>query len=131
MRDDVEITYVTSLDGAFTQSDVQPRALWTARAKGINVTTEFSTGQVDAAAGTLVSWDEREVPFDLLVTIPLHGGSEFVGRSGGLGDDLGFIAVDQATLQADAATNVFAIGDATDVPDVEGRARSPTSRVRR
>ena len=36
--------------------------------------TEFSTGQVDADAGKLISWDEREVAFDLLVTIPLHGG---------------------------------------------------------
>ena len=26
-----------------------------------------------------MSWDEREVPFDLLVTIPLHGGPAYVG----------------------------------------------------
>jgi sulfide:quinone oxidoreductase len=63
-----------------------------------------------------VSWDEREVPFDLLVTIPLHGGAEFVGRSPGLGDELDFIPTDPHTLQAKAAPNVFAIGDATNVP---------------
>jgi sulfide:quinone oxidoreductase len=80
------------------------------------VTTEFNTGQVDGASGRLISWDDREVLFDLLVTIPLHGGSEIVARSPGLGDDLGFVAVDPGTLQSDAAPNVFAIGDATNVP---------------
>ena len=59
--------------------------------KGIALETEFATGEVDGAAGRLVSWDEREVPFDLLVTIPLHGGPAFVGRSPGLGDELGFV----------------------------------------
>ena len=30
----------------------------------------------------------RQVPFDLAVVIPLHGGAEYVGRSPGLGDEL-------------------------------------------
>jgi sulfide:quinone oxidoreductase len=56
------------------------------------------------------------VPFDLLVTIPLHGGPAYVGRSPGLGDDLGFVQADPHTLQSKAAPNVFAIGDATNLP---------------
>ena len=56
------------------------------------------------------------MPFDLLVSIPLHGGPAYVGRSPGLGDELGFVATDPHTLQAKAAANVFAIGDATNVP---------------
>jgi len=56
------------------------------------------------------------VPFDLAVVIPLHGGAGYVARSRGLGDELGFITVDQRTLQSEAAPNVFAIGDATGVP---------------
>ena len=78
--------------------------------------TEFATGQVDGEGGKLVSWDERELPFDLLATIPLHGGAAFVERSPGLGDELGFIPTDHATLQSQAAPNVFAIGDATNLP---------------
>ncbi len=62
--------------------------------------TEFATGQVDGESGRLVSWDEREIPFDLLVTIPLHGGAAFVARSPGLGDELGFVTTDNATLQS-------------------------------
>ena len=116
VRDRIEISYVTSLDGAFTRPTCNHELSGLLARKGIEVITEFNTGQVDGEGGKLVSWDDREVPFDLLVTIPLHGGAEFVGRSPGLGDDLGFVLVDPATLQAQAAPNVFAIGDATNVP---------------
>ncbi|HET7187017.1 MAG TPA: FAD/NAD(P)-binding oxidoreductase [Gemmatimonadaceae bacterium] len=71
---------------------------------------------MNGAAGTLHSWDEREIPFDLLVTIPLHMGAEFVSRSPGLGDDMGFIRTHPNTLQSLVSPNVFAIGDATNVP---------------
>ena len=116
IRDRVEIEYVTSLDAAFTKATCNRELSGLLGAKGIAVTTEFSTGQVDSAAGRLISWDDREVAFDLLVTIPLHGGSDIVGRAPGLGDEIGFVRVNRATLQAEAAPNVFAIGDATNVP---------------
>jgi sulfide:quinone oxidoreductase len=64
----------------------------------------------------LVSYDDREVPFDLAVVIPLHGGAAYVDRSPGLGDALGFVPVNPHTLQAAVKPNVFAIGDAADVP---------------
>ncbi len=48
--------------------------------------------------------------------IPLHGGAGYVSRSPGLGDELGFIPVDLGSLQAKVKPNVFALGDATDVP---------------
>ena len=50
------------------------------------------------------------------MVVPLHGGAAYVGRSPGLGDELGFVPVDRHTLQAKAEPNVFALGDATDVP---------------
>ncbi len=56
------------------------------------------------------------IAFDLLVTVPLHGGAAYVERSPGLGDALGFVATDPRTLQTAAKPNVFALGDATDVP---------------
>ncbi len=86
------------------------------RDKGIALVTEFNTGEVDGTGGRLVSYDDREVPFDLAVVIPLHGGAEYVGRSPGLGDDLNFVPTDERTLQSKAAPNVFVIGDAANVP---------------
>jgi sulfide:quinone oxidoreductase len=116
VRDRVEIAFVTPLDAAFTKPIASERLGGLLAEKGIELVTEFNVGEVDGAAGRLVSYDDREVPFDLLVTVPLHGGADYVGRSPGLGDDLGFVPTDPATLQSSARPNVFALGDATNVP---------------
>ena len=116
IRDRVQISYVTPLDSAFTKPNCAKELTHLLRDKGIELVTEFATGRVDGEAGVLASWDDREIPFDLLVTVPLHAGAEFVARSPGLGDDLGFVLTDPNTLQAKVAPNVFAIGDATNVP---------------
>lgn len=116
MRDKVDITYVTPLDSAFTKPACAASLSHLLDEKGIKLVTEFSAARADGEHGVLHSWDEREVPFDLLIAIPVHMGAEFVSRSPGLGDDMGFVLADQATLQSKAAPNVFAIGDATNLP---------------
>ena len=116
LRDRVDITYVTPLDAAFTKP-VASKALGGLLAeKEIELVTEFNTGEIDGSGGRLVAYDEREVPFDLLVTIPVHGGADFVARSPGLGDELNFVPADPSTLQSKAAPNVFVIGDAANLP---------------
>ena len=116
VRQEVEITYATPLDAAFTKPVAAEHLGGMFEQKGIGIEAEFATGEVDGKDGKLVSWDEREIPFDLLVTIPLHGGAPFVARSPGLGDELGFVPVDIHTLQSKAAPNLFAIGDAASLP---------------
>lgn len=116
IRDRVRITYVTPLDGAFTKPACTRELTHLLTDKRIELVTEFNAGRVDGEKGVLTAWDEREIPFDLLVAIPMHAGAEFVSRSPGLGDDLGFVLTDPNTLQAKAAPNVFSIGDATNVP---------------
>jgi sulfide:quinone oxidoreductase len=116
VRDKVEMTYVTPLDAAFTKPVASQHLGGLLDEKGIQLVTEFATGEVDGAHGRLVSWDEREIPFDLLVTVPVHEGAPYVTRSEGLGDALGFVPTDPGTLQSLARPNVFVLGDATDVP---------------
>jgi sulfide:quinone oxidoreductase len=116
IRDKVELAYVTPLDGAFTKPAAAQALGGILDEKGIELVTEFNTGEVDAAGGRLVSYDDREEHFDLLVTIPLHGGAPFVARSDGLGDDLNFATADEHTLQSKAKPNVFVIGDASNLP---------------
>ena len=116
VRDDVSLTYVTPLDAAFTKPVAAERLGRLLAEKEIEVVTEFNTGEVDGAAGRLVSYDDREVPFDLAAVVPLHGGAPFVGRSPGLGDELGFVPANEHTLQSRAAPEVFVIGDAAGVP---------------
>ncbi|WP_338058079.1 FAD/NAD(P)-binding oxidoreductase [Streptomyces cavernae] len=116
IRDKVRLTYATPLDAAFTKP-VAAKALGGLLAeKGIELVTEFTLGEVDGPGGRLVSYDEREVPFDLAVVVPLHGGAEYVGRSDGLGDELDFVPVDPRTLQLPSHPEVFAIGDAAGLP---------------
>lgn len=64
---------------------------------------------------TLVSYDDRRIPFDLLVTVPLNMGADYVARSG-LGDELNLVPVDRGTMLAHAWDNIFALGDANDIP---------------
>lgn len=116
IRDRVELTYVTPLDAAFTKP-VAARTLGGLLAKkDIALVTEFDIGSVSGGPRRLVSFDGREVPFDLAVVVPPHGGAPYVGRSRGLGDELGFVRVDPHTLRSPLWPNVFAIGDAAGVP---------------
>ena len=116
IRDRVELVYSTPLDGAFTKPVASERLARLLSEKEIELVTEFNTGEVDGVGGKLGSYDDREVDFDLLVTVPLHGGGAYVERSPGLGDALGFVPTDKRTLQTPARPNVFALGDATDLP---------------
>jgi sulfide:quinone oxidoreductase len=115
IRDRVELTLVTPLDGAFTRPVASRKLGGLLEAKGIGLVTEFNTGEVDAGGKRLVSFDGREVGFDLAVVVPVHGGQAYVGRSPGLGDALGFVPADERTLQAKASPDIFVIGDAADL----------------
>jgi sulfide:quinone oxidoreductase len=116
LRSKTTLTLATPLDGCFTKPIARAHLEHLLDEKEIAVEAEFSAGEVDKDGGRLVSYDGRELSFDLLVAVPLHGGAPFVGRSPGLGDALGFVPVDPHTLQAAASENVFALGDASDLP---------------
>ena len=115
VRDRVEIVYVTPLPGAFTKPTCSQTLGYMLTERKIALETDYLVERVDVEKKALVSYDEREVPFDLLVTVPLNMGADFVARSG-LGDELNFVPVDKATLQSKAHPNIFAIGDASDIP---------------
>ncbi|HWS58594.1 MAG TPA: FAD/NAD(P)-binding oxidoreductase [Actinotalea sp.] len=115
MRDKVEITYVTPLPGAFTKPVSAKYLGDMLEERSIGLEPDFVVEQIDAEGGTITAYDEREIPFDLLVTIPLNMGADFVGRSG-LGDDLNYIPVDKQTLLSTQYDTIFAIGDASNIP---------------
>jgi len=116
LRARTELLFATPLDGAFTKPVASERLAGLLAEKEIELVTEFNAGEVDGAGGKLGSYDGRELEFDLLVTVPLHGGAAYLERSPGLADALGFVPVDMHTLQTPTKANIFALGDATDLP---------------
>jgi len=115
IRDKVDISFVTPLDGAFTKPKASKVFGDFLTKKNINLVPDFSTGRVDHKNNKIISWDEKEVPYDLLVTIPTNMGDEVIERSG-MGDELNFIPTDKHTLKSKDHDNIFVIGDATDLP---------------
>jgi sulfide:quinone oxidoreductase len=115
LRDKTELVYVTPLPGAFTKPICSKVLGYLLEEKRIQVVTDFNIGSVDNEKHKIVSWDDKEVPYDLLVTVPTNMGDAVIERSG-LGDELNFIPTDPNTLQSKAHQNIFIIGDATDVP---------------
>jgi sulfide:quinone oxidoreductase len=115
IRDNVELVYVTPLDGAFTKPVASKHLGNLLEEKNIHVEPDFFLERVDAEDRKLVSYDEREVPYDLLVTIPLNMGADMITASG-LGNELNYVPVDSQNFLSKDHDNIFAIGDAADLP---------------
>ena len=115
VRNKVEIEYVTPLPGAFTKP-IAARFLGEfLDKKNIKLTTDFNVSRVDSTKNKIISYDGREVSYDLLVTIPTNMGSDVIARSG-LGDEMNYVPTDPKTLQSKSYENIFVIGDAADLP---------------
>ena len=115
LRDKVDITYVTPLEGAFTKPVASKYLGSMLEDRGIDIESDFMVESIDPEEKKLISYDEREIPYDLLVTVPLNMGADFVEESG-LGDELNFVPVDKETLLSTEYDNIFAIGDASNIP---------------
>ncbi len=115
MRDKVELIYATPLPGAFTKPIATQMLDHLLAEKGIRVEPEFMVERVDPDAKKLVSYDEREIGYDLLVSVPLNMGAPVIGKSG-LGDELNYVPVDKHTFVSSKFANIFALGDAAAIP---------------
>jgi len=115
IRDDVDITFVTPLPGAFTKPRASSILGELLTQKNIHLEADYNIMEVNHEQKTIRSYDEREVPFDVLITIPTNKGADVIGRSG-MGDELNFIPTDPFTLQSKNWENVWVIGDAGNLP---------------
>jgi sulfide:quinone oxidoreductase len=115
IRDRVELIYATPLSGAFTKPIAAKHLGDILDQKGIKVIPDFVVEHVDPDSRKLVHYDESEVEYDLLVTVPLNKGDEVVARSD-LGDELNYVPVDRHTFLSNVHPNIFVLGDAAAVP---------------
>jgi len=115
IRDKVETSLVTPLPGAFTKPVATKMLSDLLQEKNIEVIPDFYIERIDNEKKVLVSYDEKEVPFDVLTIVPLNKGDEMIARSG-MGDDLNYVPTDKNTLQSQEYENIFVIGDAANLP---------------
>jgi sulfide:quinone oxidoreductase len=115
MRDKVEITYITPLSGAFTKPKATAALDHLLEEKNIAIESDFAISEVDNENKKIIDYGGREIPFDLLVTVPTNKGDDLIERSG-LGDDLNYVPTNKGSLQSLAHKNIFVIGDATNIP---------------
>jgi sulfide:quinone oxidoreductase len=115
IRDKVEIVYVTQLEGAFTKPVASETLSGMLDERNIKIEADFVIERIDDERKVLISMDEREVEFDLLVTIPLNMGADYVARSG-LGDELNYVKADKETMLSTTRNNIFVLGDASNIP---------------
>ncbi|MCF6358220.1 MAG: NAD(P)/FAD-dependent oxidoreductase [Draconibacterium sp.] len=115
IRDKVDITFVTPMPGAFTKPIATKMLSELLVEKNIKVVPDFYIERVDNDEKKLVSYDELEIPFDVLTVVPVNMGDEMIERSG-LGDDMNFVLTDKETLQSKQHENIFVLGDASNIP---------------
>ena len=115
LRDRTELVFVTPLDGAFTKPVASRELGGALEDRHVTVETDFMIERVDQERKVIVSYDEREIAYDQLVTVPLNMGADLVARSG-LGDELNYVPVDKHTMRSTAHPEIFALGDASNIP---------------
>jgi sulfide:quinone oxidoreductase len=112
LRDDVDLTYTYPIQRVHGNPHIAEWARPIMEERDIEVETFFNAESVDPGAATITSMEGTELGYDLLVTIPPHAGIDLLEEAG-LGDD-GWVDVDKHTLEAEAAENVYALGDTAD-----------------
>ena len=84
--------------------------------KGIELHTFFNVETIDPERKVVVSLEGEELPYDLLILVPPHKGQQFLIDSGLAPAPGGWLPTDRATLLVGGRPNVYALGDATDLP---------------
>jgi len=115
IRDKVDITYVTPMSGAFTKPVASKMLGDLLEEKNIKVIPDFYLERVDNENKKLISYDEKEIDFDLLTIVPVNMGNQMIERSG-LGDDMNFVPTHKETMQSLSFENIFVLGDAANLP---------------
>jgi sulfide:quinone oxidoreductase len=116
LRQKSEVHFCSPIGRAFTIESVSEMATPIFEQKGIEVHTFFNVESIDAERHVIQSLEGEELPYDLLILVPPHKGQQFLIDSGFAPAPGGWLPTDRATLQVGGRPNVFALGDATDLP---------------
>jgi sulfide:quinone oxidoreductase len=116
LRDKCEMHFCSPIGRAFTIESVSEMATPILEEKGIELHTFFNVEAIEPEAKQVLSLEGEELPYDLLILVPPHKGQQFLMDSGLAPAPGGWLPTDRNTLQVGGRPNVFALGDATDLP---------------
>jgi len=116
IRDRTIIDYCSPIGRAFTIESVSEMVTPILAEKGIEVHTFFNVETIDPDRKVVLSLEGEELPYDLLILVPPHKGQQFLMDSGLAPAPGGWLPTDRATLRVGDRPNVYALGDATDLP---------------
>jgi sulfide:quinone oxidoreductase len=116
LREQAEIHFCSPIGRAFTIESVSEMATPILEQKGIELHTFFNVETIDPERRVVASLEGEELPYDLLILVPPHRGAQVVLDSGLAPAPGGWLPTDRHTLQVGGRANVFALGDATDLP---------------
>jgi sulfide:quinone oxidoreductase len=116
LRDRTEIHFCSPIGRAFTIESVSEMATPILAQKDIVLHTFFNVEAIDPDRKVVQSLEGEELRYDLLILVPPHRGQRFLIDSGLAPAPGGWLPTDRATLQVGGRPDVFALGDATDLP---------------
>jgi len=116
LREASQVHFCSPIGRAFTIETVSEMATPVLEQKGIELHTFFNVEAIDAERHVVESLEGEELPYDLLVLVPPHHGQQFLIDSGLAPGPGGWLPTDRHTLQVGGRPNVYALGDATDLP---------------
>ncbi len=115
IRQNIDISFVTPLTGAFTKPVATKVLSNMMDEKQIKLVPNFNIESIDPEKRRLSSFNGETVDYDYLVSIPPNMGPEVIEKSG-LGDGLGFGVTENHTLKSKKADFIYVIGDNSNVP---------------
>jgi sulfide:quinone oxidoreductase len=116
LRQQSEIHFCSPIGRAFTIESVSEMATPILAEKGIELHTFFNVETIDPERKVITSLEGEELGYDLLILVPPHRGQQLVIDSGLAPAPGGWLPTDRHTLRVGGRPNVFALGDATDLP---------------
>jgi sulfide:quinone oxidoreductase len=116
IREKSELHFCSPIGRAFTIESVSEMATPILEARGIDLHTFFNVEAIDPERKVVQSLEGEELAYELLILVPPHRGQQFLIDSGIAPAPGGWLPTDRATLQVGGRPNVYALGDATDLP---------------
>jgi sulfide:quinone oxidoreductase len=116
LREASQIHFCSPIGRAFTIETVSEMATPVLEQKGIELHTFFNVESIDPARKVVQSLEGEELPYELLILVPPHHGAQFLIESGLAPAPGGWLPTDHHTLAVGGRNNVYALGDATDLP---------------